>query len=223
MPARYALERRQWVEAAALVEPQGSDLEKLPLGAGHLAFARALGAARAGRVPEARQAMAHLEQLATVMTEPRQQYFARQSGVQLRRVKGWLAAAEGRPDEAAKLLREAADADDLLGKHPVSPGSLLPARELLADFLLERGQLREALAEYEQCLKLNPGRLNSVYGAGRHERSGDRDAARRHYADLAAMVTPDADRPEIAHAREYLADTGSPVAGRTARATDAER
>jgi tetratricopeptide (TPR) repeat protein len=220
VPARYALERRQWAEAAALVEPEGSQsLGVYTFGTAHFAFARALGAARAGRVADARQAMARLEQLATGMTDPRQQYFARQSGVQLQAVKGWLAFAEGRADEAAKLLREAADADDALGKHPVSPGSLLPAREILADFLLERGQLREALAEYDQCLKLNPGRLNSLYGAGLAlERSGDRDGARKRYADLAAMVAPDANRPEIAHARQYLADTSAPSAGRTAEA-----
>ena len=225
VPARYALERRQWGEAAALVEPQGSvSLEKFTFGAAHFAFARALGAARAGRVAEARQAMARLELLATAMTDPRQQYFARQSLVQLQAVKGWLASAEGRPDEAAKLLREAADSDDALGKHPVSPGSLLPAREMLADFLLERGQVREALAEYEQCLKLNPGRLNSLYGAGlASERSGERDTARKRYAELAAMVSPEADRPEIAHARAFLADTGRPAPGRTAQASGMNR
>jgi len=225
VPARYALERRQWAEAAALVEPEGSQsLGTYTFGTAHFAFARALGAARAGRVADARQAMGRLEQLATGMTDPRQQYFARQSGVQLQAVKGWLAFAEGRPDEAAKLLREAADADDALGKHPVSPGSLLPAREILADFLLERGQVREALAEYEQCLKLNPGRLNSLYGAGLAlERSGDRDAARKRYADLAAMVSPDANRPEIAHARSYLADTSRPTPGRTAQASGPNR
>ena len=95
---------------------------------------------------------------------------------------------------------------------------------MLADFLLERGQVREALAEYEQCLKLNPGRLNSLYGAGlASERSGERDTARKRYAELAAMVAPDADRPEIAHARAYLADSSAPVAGRTAQATTEER
>ncbi len=206
VPARYALERRQWAEAAALVDPPLPTWMKLPLGAGHLAFARALGAARAGRVDDARRGMAQLEQIAAVLTEPRQQYFGKQAAMQLGVVKGWLAAAEGHPDEAERLLREAADSDDLLGKHPVSPGTLLPSRELLADFLLERGRPREALAEYQACLKLNPRRLNSVYGAARAaESAGDRDAARRYYADLTAMVTPDATRPEIAHAREFLA------------------
>ena len=78
----------------------------------------------------------------------------------------------------------------------MSPGSLLPAREMLADLLLERGQAREALAEYEGCLKLNPGRLNSLYGAGiAAERAGERDVARRRYAELAAMVAKDATAP----------------------------
>ena len=110
-------------------------------------------------------------------------------------------------------------------------GSLLPVREIYADFLLERGQVRAALAAYEQCRALNPGRLNSLYGAGlASERSGERDTARKRYAELAAMVSPDADRPEIAHARAYLAharaylaDAGSPSAGRTAQATTEER
>ena len=222
VPARFALERRQWAEAAALVEPNGSEsLQVYTFGAAHFAFARALGASRSGRVPEARAAMARLEALATGMKDPRQQYFARQAAMQLVAVKGWVASAEGRQDEAEKLLREAADTDDALGKHPVSPGSLLPAREMLADFLLERGRPKEALAEYERCLTTSPGRLNSLYGAGfAAERAGEREAARRHYAALATMVAADADRPEVAHARQFVADAGAPAdeAGRTARA-----
>ena len=220
VPARYALERRQWAEAAALVEPRSPSLETFTFGAAHVAFARALGAARAGRAPQARQAMARLEELAKGMTDPRQQYFARQAGLQLEAVRGWVAFAEGRPDEAERLLRAAADADDALGKHPVSPGSLLPAREMLADLLLERGKAREALAEYEGCLKLNPGRLNSLYGAGNAaERAGEREVARRHYEALAAMVAKDATRPEVAKARAFLADAGRPADGRSARAS----
>jgi tetratricopeptide (TPR) repeat protein len=224
VPARYALERRQWAEAAALVEPSSASFATYTFGAAHVAFARALGAARAGRAPEARQAMARLEELAKGMTDPRQQYFARQAGMQLTAVKGWVAFADGRADEAERLLREAADADDALGKHPVSPGSLLPAREMLADFLLERGRVKEALVEYEACLKLNPGRLNSLYGAGSAaERAGEKDIARRHYAALAAMVAKDATRPEVAHARAFLADANQVTAGRSARASGANR
>ncbi len=224
VPARYALERRQWAEAAALVEPRSLSLDTFTFGAAHLAFARALGAARGGRASEARQAMARLEELARGMTDPRQQYFARQAGMQLQAVRGWVAFAESRADEAERLLREAADADDALGKHPVSPGSLLPAREMLADFLLERGRAKEALVEYEGCLKLNPGRLNSLYGAGRAaEQAGERDIARRHYAELAAMVAKDTVRPEVAHARAFLANASQPTAGRNAQAAGTSR
>jgi len=139
-------------------------------------------------------------------------------------VRGFVALAEGRAEEAERLLRGAADADDALGKHPVSPGSLLPARELLGDLLLERGRAREALVEYEACLKLNPGRLNSLYGAGRAaERAGERDVARRHYGELAAMVAKDATRPEVARAREFLADTSRATAVRSARTRGATR
>jgi tetratricopeptide (TPR) repeat protein len=166
--------------------------------------------------------MARLEELAKGMTDPRQQYFARQAGMQLEAVSGWVAFADGRPEEAERLLRGAADADDALGKHPVSPGSLLPARELLGDLLLERGNAREALAEYEACLKLNPGRLNSLYGAGSAaERAGEKDVARRHYEALAATVAKDTTRPEVAHARAFLADASRATTSvRSARALE---
>ncbi|HEY8232095.1 MAG TPA: hypothetical protein VIJ10_05500 [Vicinamibacteria bacterium] len=224
VPARFALERRQWAEAAALVEPRSASLEAYTFGAAHFAFARALGAARSGRVPEARAAMGRLEELATGMKDPRQQYFARQAAMQLVAVKGWVASAEGRQDEAEKLLREAADSDDALGKHPVSPGSLLPAREMLADFLLERGRAKDALAEYERSLKLSPGRLNGLYGAGSAaERAGERETARRYYSDLATMVAADAQRPEIAHARAFVADASGSTPGRSARASGTSR
>jgi hypothetical protein len=220
VPARYALERRQWAEAMALVEPVSASLEKYLFGAAHVAFARALGAARAGQAEPARRAIARLEELANGMTDPRQQYFARQAGIELEAVRGWVALAEGRADEAERRLRAAAAEDDALGKHPVSPGSLLPAREMLADFLLERGRARAALGEYETCLKLNPGRLNSLYGAGRAaEQAGEGETARRYYGALAAMVAEDASRPEVARARAFLAKASEPSAGRAALAS----
>jgi tetratricopeptide (TPR) repeat protein len=206
VPARYALERRQWAEAAEITEPTVASVEQYTFGSAHIAFARALGAARSGRVEGAREALARLEQLHASMTDPRQQYFALQAAMQAKVVQGWIAHAEGRPDEAEKLLREAADTDDALGKHPVSPASLLPAREVLADFLAALGRFADARKEYEATLALNPRRLNSLHGAGvAAEKTGDREGALAHFRSLAAMTAPDATRPEVVHARTFLA------------------
>lgn len=206
VPARYALERRQWAEAAALAEPSVHSVKQYPFGSAHIAFARALGAARSGRVDGAREALARLEQLHASMTDPRQQYFAKQAAMQTLVVRGWLAFAEGRADEAEKLLREAADTDDALGKHPVSPASLVPAREVLADYLSARGRFGPARAEYEACLKLNPRRLNSLHGAGvAAEKTGDRAGALEHFRALSAIAVKDADRPDVVYVRTFLA------------------
>ncbi len=205
IPARYALERRQWSEAAALTRVPSTSWELYPFGGAHLAFARAFGAARAGKLDAARAAQADLGKLAEGMTDPRQAYFQKQAQMQMRIVDGWLAYAVGQPEVAEKALREAADADELLGKHPVSPGSLLPAREVLADFLAERGQNREALAEYEATLKLTPRRFNSLFGAGRAaERSGQVALAAKYYTELTSMVAAGSDRSEVATARAFL-------------------
>jgi tetratricopeptide (TPR) repeat protein len=206
VPARFALERRQWAEAMALSQPAASAVPPFPFGPAHVVFARALGAARLGRVQEAKQALVRLEALRAAMTDPRQKYFALQTGMQVKLVEGWIAHAEGRSDDADRLLRGAADTDDALGKHPVSPGSLLPARELLADYLATRGRFGDARREYEATLKVSPGRLNSLYGAGvAAEKMGDREGALAHFRALAAIAVPDATRPEVAYARTFLA------------------
>jgi tetratricopeptide (TPR) repeat protein len=205
IPARHALERRKWDEAAALPEMTQPSWARYPFGAGHLLFARGLGAARMGRVEDARRQVARLTELANGMTEPRVQYFAKQAQMQVRVLEGWVAFAEKRNAEAERILREAADTDDALGKHPVSPGSILPAREILADFLSDTGRSAEALREYEGVLKLYPGRLNALAGAGRAaEKAGDTEAARRYYGALVAMVAADADRAEVAAARAFM-------------------
>jgi tetratricopeptide (TPR) repeat protein len=206
VPSRYALERRQWAEAAALPEPTVSAVKANPFGTAHVAFARALGAARTGRVDDARRSLARLDELRASMTDPRQGFFAQQAAMQAKLVEGWLAHAENRPDDAYRLLREAADTDDALGKHPVSPGSLLPAREVLADLFAARGRFADARREYEATLALNPRRLNSLHGAGvAAEKTGDREGALAHFRSLAAMTAPDATRPEVVYARTFLA------------------
>jgi tetratricopeptide (TPR) repeat protein len=137
------------------------------------------------------------------MTDPRR-VLALQAQMQAQ----WSRVDRARREPARRCRPAAArrlDTDEALGKHPVSPGSLLPAREVLADYLMERGRYPAARAEYEACLKLNPLRLNSLYGAGlAAEKSGDREGARAHFQALASMAAADATRPEVVQARAAL-------------------
>ncbi|MFN2624259.1 MAG: hypothetical protein ABR611_15595, partial [Chthoniobacterales bacterium] len=109
--------------------------------------------------------------------------------------------------EAVEALRKTADAEDLLGKHPVSPGALVPVREQLGGLLLELGQAKEAQKEFEAELKIYPGRFRGLLGAAQSaEKAGDKEGARRYYAKLAAQTAKAGDsRKELAHVREYAA------------------
>ena len=118
----------------------------------------------------------------------------------------WVAAAEGRKNEAIDVLRRAADAEDILGKHPVSPGAFVPIREQLGGLLLEVGQAKEAQHEFEAALKIYPGRFRGLYGAAQAaEQNGDKENARRYYAKLVAQSPRSAgSRDELNHVREFL-------------------
>jgi tetratricopeptide (TPR) repeat protein len=122
-------------------------------------------------------------------------------------VAAWLAHAEGKSDEAVKLMRQAADLDDATGKHPVTPGPILPARELLGDLLLELRRPAEALQEFEAALRDSPNRLNALYGAARAaELAGNREKARSYYMQLVALgERGDGERAELQAAKAFLA------------------
>jgi tetratricopeptide (TPR) repeat protein len=207
IPARYALERRQWKEAAALEIRPMSFWSKLPFAEGHVAYARAVGAVRSGDIEKARAAAGRLEELARASTDPRFRYFADQMGIQRKAALGLIAFASGQREDAIQQLRRAAAEEDSLGKHPVSPGAMLPVRELLAESLLEIGRAQEALVEFEASLRLNPGRFNAVYGAARAaDKAGKRAEARKYFGQLDALgKAADGARAELAEARAYLA------------------
>jgi len=204
MPARYALERRQWKEAAALEIRPMPFWSKLPFSEGHIAYARAIGAARTGDLTRARAAAARLGELAAASTEPRFQYFADQMSLQREAALGWIAFAEGRKDEGLAILRRAAALEDSLGKHPVSPGAMFPIRELLGDALVETGKPAEGLAEFESSLKVNPGRFNALYGAAHAAAlAGRTELSRKYYQELGALAAAgDGTRSELAEARK---------------------
>jgi tetratricopeptide (TPR) repeat protein len=201
VPARYAIDRRDWAAAATLAVPPGPWWAKFPFGEANLVFAKALGAARTGKLDEAKAGAARIQELLAGSTDPRFQYFVQHARVQQQMVLAWIAFAEGKKDDGVAMMREAAGQDDAIGKHPVSPGSIVPARELLADMLLEVGKNDEALAEYEACSTLNPKRLVTIYGAGlAARRAGRTDIAKARWKDLASFAPAAKSRKPIAEA-----------------------
>ena len=167
IPARLVLERQAWQKAAALPIPPRPFWGQFSFAEAHLEFARALGRARVGDVAGARRSIERLGQLRDAVTNPRFEYFRKHIDVQMRAASGWLVVSQGQLDEGLRQLREAADLEDALGKHPVSPGSVLPVRELLGQALMDADRPDEALAAFEASLRLNPGRLAAAQGAAR--------------------------------------------------------
>jgi hypothetical protein len=208
IPARFALEHGDWKQAAALqLSPADLTWNKFPQAEAILVFARGLGAARSGDAAAARKDMERLVVLKEQMTAAKNNYWAGQTDFQIKTVNAWIALAEKRNEEAVQLMRAAAEAEEASDKHPVTPGNVVPSRELLGEMLMALNQPKEALIEYEQSLKRDANRFRGIYGAARAaEASGNRDAAREYYAKLQTLVAErDTDRPEIAQARAFLA------------------
>jgi len=196
IPARYALERRDWKAATALTaRPANYPWEKYPYDDAILQLARAMGAAHTGDLTTARQATARLDTIQAGLRGQKGFDWATQVEIQHREAQAWLAYAEKKGDDVVKLMQSAADLEDSTDKHPVTPGSVLPAREQLADLLLEQGKASAALTEYEASLKIAPARLNSYLGAAQAAAgAGQKDKAKSYKERLVAMcggTTPD--------------------------------
>jgi len=187
IPARYALERRRWSEAAALrVQPAWFPWKQFGFAEAITHFAGALGAARSGNPSSARAAIEKLAAIQKALAQAPQDYdWATQVEVQRLTASAWLAHADGRNEPALRWMREAADLEDRTDKHPVTPGPVLPARELLGELLMELNQPALALPEFETVLRNSPRRFNSTYGAARAaELTGDRRKAKERYSEL---------------------------------------
>ncbi len=206
VPARCALDRKAWDEASALPLPPLPHWSKYPFLEALFEYAHALGRARSGDRDGARRAIGRMQQLRDATTDIRFAYFKMHLDLQIQAASAWVAFSEGEKDEATERLRLAADAEDRLGKNPVSPGALIPIREQLGDLLLERSQPKAALDEYEAALKIYPARFQGLYGSGLSaERMGDKKTALRYYRKLALQtVKADGSRPELAHVRQLI-------------------
>jgi tetratricopeptide (TPR) repeat protein len=202
MPARLAMERGAWEEAAELT-PQPSPVA---FADAVTHFARAVGLARSGQPEAAADDVAALAALADKLRDTNP-YWAEQVEIQHAAATAWVAWGKGEQEEALRLMRHAAEREDETEKHVITPGPLAPAREQLAEMLLAADQPAEALQEFLAVQKVEPNRLRALFGAGRAaELAGDSAAARRHYEGVIELTAAaDGSRPEIEAAKAFLA------------------
>ncbi len=206
-PARWALERHAWRAAAALeIKPAWFPWNRFRNTEALVHYAKAIGAARAGDVATARRSADEIDAIRKAMPATRDYDWSGSIGAQWEAATASIVFAEGRKDEGFRLLRAAADHEDAVDKHPVTPGALLPVREMLADLLLENGAAPEALREYETVLKTAPRRFNATAGAAKAaDQAGDRTKARAYAMQLREIANnTEASRPELEWARVYL-------------------
>ena len=163
MPVRYAVERNQWAGAAAIDPPIGAPPQVVAIAV----WARGMGLAHTGRAAETPAQIDRLQQLEAQVLASGNAYWATQVGILKQEVEAWSAQANGKPDEAVALLRAAADREDAIEKLPVTPGPIVPAREQLADLLLEQNHPAQALKEFQAALVNAPNRRGALQGAAK--------------------------------------------------------
>jgi tetratricopeptide (TPR) repeat protein len=207
IPARLALEQHRWSEAATLSPASKAfPWDRFAWAEAITSFARAVGAGRSGDAAKARAEVQKLDGYRTALVAAKQTYWAEQVNIQQQAAAAWVARAEGKNDEALKLMRAAADLEDSTEKHPVTPAPVVPARELLGEMLLDLNQPAQALIEFEVSAAREPNRFSGIFGAARAaELSGDRAKAKTLYAKLVAMCDRADDRPELRQAKAALA------------------
>ncbi|HEY6895556.1 MAG TPA: hypothetical protein VI258_15380, partial [Rhodanobacteraceae bacterium] len=182
MPVRLAVERRRWDDAASLTPLPDSE----PHVAAIVYWARAIGHARSGRPAAADADIAEIDRALERLRAAHNDYWATQTEVLADAARAWQSNAKGDHDGAAKRLAAAADKEDAIEKRPVTPGPIVPAREQLADLLLELGRPQDALREYRSALTLAPGRRGSLAGAATAaDRIGDAKTAAQMRIELA--------------------------------------
>lgn len=208
IPARYAVERRDWAGAASLyLSSVAVDWNHSLWTAAMITYAQALGAAHIGQLELAKTDIAILQATRDALVQSKNGFWADAVEVERQAAAADVARAEHNDDEALTLMRSAADLESSRDKTNVSPGAIAPARELLGDMLLELGQPAAALAEYERSLTTERNRYRGIAGAARAaQQAGDAAKARSYYQQLVQLCSAgDGDRPELAVAKQYLA------------------
>jgi tetratricopeptide (TPR) repeat protein len=202
IPARYNIERGAWADAATL-QPQRTT----PAADAITYFTRAMGAMRGSNLDSARKDIEQLEALKNTLATAKQKYWADQVEIQRRAASAWLAHAEGKKDEALKMMRSAAALEDASEKHVAMENRLWPMRELLAELLLQMNEPAQALKEFEASFKAAPNRFRGYYGAAKAAAAtGDQKKAKNYYEKLIDLCKQaDVERPELVEAKTFLA------------------
>jgi hypothetical protein len=204
IPARYALERRDWQQAEQLALRE----TPFPFTDAITWFARGLGAARLGHTAAANEASNALKLIQERLLRANEPYWARQVEIQALTVAAWSALATGAKEDALRQMESAAEMEDRTEKSAVTPGPLSPARELLGEMFLETNDPTKALNQFEATLKKEPRRFNSLYGAAQAAQlRGSLDTSQRYFGELLTVCahSDKPGRPEIKEAREALA------------------
>ncbi|HEV3249718.1 MAG TPA: hypothetical protein VGZ71_02120 [Puia sp.] len=207
IPARYLLENKMWKEAANLVvHPAGFPWEKFPWQMAITHFARLLGSVHMGNIEPARTELGNLIRIHDELTRQNDFYKANQVQIQIEIGRAWILYEEGKNKEALSFMSTAAEREDNTEKHPVTPGEVIPARELLGDMLMQMNKAELSLEAYESDLKKHPNRFNGLYGAGlAAEKIGNLDKTKFYYQQLTAMAnSANSSRPELEAAKLFL-------------------
>ena len=206
MPARYFLEKRLWKEAAAMeIYPANFPWDKFSWQKAIIHFTRVLGMVHEGKRNEAKLELQTLKTLHQNLTK--QKNMAREAAqvaVQINASEAWIEYKSGNEKKAVELMTAAANMEDATEKHPVTPGEIIPARELLADMLLQMNQPESALKNYQEVLKTHPNRFNALYGAAiAAEKSGNKEETTTNFKQL-LKTAPNSSRRELKEAKSFL-------------------
>ena len=198
-PARYDLELHHWADAASLAPVPDAQITDRSV----TYWARAIGSARSGHPDEARKDIAEIDAIQKTLARQEKKDSADAVEQELKEATAWADHAEGKNDEAIKSLRAIAEREEAEGDEPLA----MPAREMLADMLLDMNRANDALIEYEADLKYNPNRFDGLYGAAHAaEMAAKNDKANTYYAQLVKVCAgSNSERPELSRAKALLA------------------
>lgn len=208
IPSRYCLENRLWDQAAELkIHPADFPWEKFPWQKAIFHFTRLMGFAHKNDPESARSELAEIEKLHRQLVAAKDVYKADQVMIQIKAGEAWIEWKKGNEEKAIQLMTAAADLEDGTEKHPVTPGSVIPARELLGDLFTEMNRTKDALIAYELDLHTQPNRFNGLFGAAMacRKMKEDRKAGQYFRQLLASANSGDATRPELEQVRKLLA------------------